>query len=71
MTAHQILSYGLLDNWLGTPEDERLSWSTVTDRVLQEATEALKNATKRLYSDSPLGDDAIPLTLPLSHYAGV
>ena len=71
VTAHQILSYELLDNLLRTPEDERLSWSTVTDRVLQEATEALKNATKRLYPDSPLGDDAIPLTLPLSHYAGV
>ena len=70
-TAHQTLSYRLLDDLLGTPQSERLSWNIVVDQVLQQATEALKNATKNLYPKAPLGDDAVPLTLPLNHYAGV
>lgn len=70
-TAHQTLSYKLLDDLLTTPQSERVSWSAVIDRVLQQATETLKSPIKHLYPNAPLGDNAIPLTLPLNHYAGV
>lgn len=68
--AHQILSFRLLDDLLGIPESERLSWSTDMERALQKATQALKNPTKHLYPNAPLGNDAVPLTLSLSQYAG-
>lgn len=70
-TVHETLSYKLLDDLLRTPQSERLPWSAVVDRILQQAMEALKDPTKQLYPDAPLGDKAIPLTLPLSHYCGV
>lgn len=70
-TALQILPYKLLDDLLETPQSERPPWNAIVDQRLQQATEALKNSTKRLYPDSPLGDKAIPLALPLSHYSGV
>lgn len=69
--AHQILSHRLLDDLLGIPESERLPWGADMERALQQATETLKNPTKHLYPDAPLGDNAVPLTLSLSHYAGV
>lgn len=69
--AEQILSYNLLDDLLGTPEDERLSWSAVIERTLEEATEVLKHPARHLFPDAPLGDKAIPLSLPLNHYSGV
>lgn len=68
--VHQILSYKLLDDLLGTPRSERYPWTAVSERDLQRATEALKNPSKHLYPDAPLGDEAMPLALPLSHYAG-
>lgn len=68
--AHQILSFRLLDDLLEIPESERLSWSTDMERALQKATEALKNPTKHLYPNAPLGNDAVLLTLSLSQYAG-
>ena len=71
VNAHQILSYKLLDDLLETPRSERFPWTAVAERALQRATDDLKNATKHLYPDAPLGDEAIPLALPLSHYAGV
>ena len=70
-TAHQTLSYKLLDDLLAIPQSERVSWSAVIDRVLQQATETLKSPIKHLYPNAPLGDDIIPLTLPLNDYAGV
>lgn len=69
--AHQTISYRLLDDLLRIPQSERLPWNAVIDRDLQQATEALKNATKQQYPNAPLGDKAIPLTLPLSYYSGV
>lgn len=68
--THQILSYQLLDDLLGTPQSERLSWSATIDWDLRNATEVLRDPTKHLYADAPLGDSAIPLTLSLSHYTG-
>ncbi len=69
--AHQILSYRLLDDLLETPESERLSWDDVIDRMNDQAILALKNPTKKLFPDAPVGDRVIPLTLPLDHYSGV
>ena len=69
--SHQILSYRLLDDLLGTPDSERMSWSAVIERSFEQETEALKNPARHLYPDTPLGDKAIRLTLPLSHYSGV
>ena len=75
--AHQILSSRLLDDLLEIPESERRRWSADIERDLQRANhlqranQALKNSIKRLYPDAPLEDNAIPLTLPLSHYTGV
>ena len=71
VAADEILSYRLLDDMLGIPQSERLPWSPVVDRVNQQATEMLRNPKKYLYPNSPVGDDVIPLTLPLSRYAGV
>ena len=71
VTARDILFFRLLDDLIGTPESERLSWGAVVERDLQQVTETLKNPIKHLYPHAPLGDNAIPLTLPLSHYAGV
>lgn len=68
--AEQILSFDLLDDFLGTPESERLSWSAVIERGLGQATEVLKHPARHLFPDAPLGDKAIPLSLPLSHYSG-
>ena len=69
--SHQILSYRLLDDLLGTPDSERMSWSAVIERSFQQEKEALKDPARHLYADAPLGDRAIPLSLPLSHYCGV
>lgn len=69
--ANQILSFELLDDILGTPESERLSWSTVLERDVERAAEPLRDPARHLYPDAPLGDKAIPLTLPLSYYSGV
>ena len=70
-TARQILFFRLLDDLIGTPESERLSWGTIVERDLQKVTETLQNPINRLYPHAPLGDNSIPLTLPLGHYAGV
>lgn len=69
--AEQILVFELLDNLLETPESERLSWSAVIERELEQAKGVLNHAAKHLFPDAPLGDKAIPLSLPLSHYSGV
>lgn len=69
--AEQILTFGLLDDLLETPESERLSWSSVIEREFEQAREVLNNAAKHLFPDAPIGDKAIPLSLPLSHYSGV
>ena len=69
--ANQILSFRLLDDFLGTPESERLSWSTILERDVERAAEPLRDPVRHLYPDAPRGDKAIPLTLPLSHYPGV
>ena len=69
--THQIMTYRLLDDLLGTPESERSSWSTVIERMFEKARATLKNPAKQLYPDAPLRNKAIPLTLPLSHYCGV
>ena len=69
--ANQILSYNLLDDLLGTPESERLSWGAVIERDFERAAEPLKDPARHLYPDAPKGDKAIPLTLPLSDYSGV
>ena len=69
--AHQILSYRLLDDLLGIPESERLSWGAAFQREYEKATDALRNPTRHLYPDAPPEGDAIPLTLPLNYYSGV
>ena len=69
--ANQVLSFNLLDNILGTPESERLSWSAVLEGDVERAAELLRDPARYLYPDAPLGDKAIPLTLPLSYYSGV
>ena len=69
--ANQILSYKLLDDLLGIPESERLSWSAVLERDFERAAEPLLHPERHLYPDAPLGDEAIPLTLPLNYYSGV
>lgn len=69
--THEILSYRLLDDLLEVPESERLSWSAELERMFERAAEPLKNPAKHLYPDAPLGDKAIALSLPLSHYTGV
>ena len=69
--AEQILTFELLDDLLETPESERLSWSAVIERELEQQMEVLKHPAKHLFPDAPPGDKAIPLSLPLSHYSGV
>lgn len=69
--ATQILSYNLLDDVLGIPKSERLSWSDVIEHDFEQAAEPLKDPLNHLYPESPVGDKAIPLTLPLSDYSGV
>ena len=69
--ANQILSFKLLDDILGTPESERLSWSAILESDVERAVEPLRDPARHLYPDAPLGDRAIPLSLPLSHYSGV
>ena len=70
-TAWEVLSFRLLDDLIGTPESGRLPWGTVVEHDLQKARAILENPIKSLYPDAPLGDNAIPLTLPLAHYTGV
>ena len=70
-TAWQILSFRLLDDLIGIPESGRLSWGAVVERDFQKVTENLRNPVKYLYPHAPLDENAIPLTLPLGHYAGV
>ena len=70
-TAWEILSFRLLDDLIGTPESERLPWGAGVEHDLEKARETLKNPIKSLYPDAPLGDNAIPLALPLGHYTGV
>lgn len=71
VATNQILSYNLLDDVLGIPKSERLSWNAVIERDFQRAAEPLKNPAKHLYPEAPVGDKAIPLSLPLSDYSGV
>ena len=70
-TAWQILSFRLLDDLIGTPESGRLSWGAIVERDFQKVIETLRNPVKYLYPHAPLDENAIPLTLPLGHYAGV
>ena len=69
--AIKILSFKLLDDLLGIPASERLSWSDVLARDFERAAEPFKAPAKYLFPDAPQGNKAIPLTLPLSHYSGV
>ena len=70
-TAWEILSFRLLDDLIGAPESERLPWGAVVEHDLQKEREILENPIRSLYPDAPLGDNAIPLALPLAHYTGV
>ena len=70
-SATQILLFRLLDDILGTPESERLSWNAVLERGVERAAESLRDPARHLYPDAPSGDKAIPLTIPLSCYSGV
>ncbi len=69
--VQQILAFQLLDDLLSTPENERFNWTALFEKVLEQQDYNLRHAEERLYPDSPKGEDALPLSLPLRSYTGL
>lgn len=69
--AIQMLIFKLIDDMLGTPEQERFDWAPGMERNELLRLETLKNAKQALYPNAPKRRDSIPLSLPLESYAGV
>lgn len=67
-SAATVLAYHLLDNLLQIPTWERYPWQQTFDNETSAAQQELATARARLYPHVP--DPALPLSLPLSMYAG-
>ncbi|KAL9005443.1 MAG: hypothetical protein Q9188_001768 [Gyalolechia gomerana] len=66
------LFYHLLDEYLDVKAEERGDIESAIENVLYRPKKAqLEDPIKALYPDSPRGENAIPLSLPLEKYTGV
>jgi len=68
-TVEQVLMHRLMDDLLGVLEKERFDWETNEEKTLRQGAYTLSHAREIAYPEVP--DPPIPLTLPLSAYAGV
>ncbi len=68
-TVEQVLMHRLMDDLLGVPEEERFDWEANEEKTLRQGAYTLSHAREIEYPDVP--DPPLPLTLPLSAYAGV
>lgn len=70
--VEMTLFYHLLDEYLGIENKNRGDIESVVEEILYGPQRArLVDPVKALYPESPRGDDAIPLSLPLNKYTGV
>lgn len=69
--SQQVLVFELIDQIMGVSEKERYNWVPVLESMEAVALETLQKAEDLLYPDTPKGEEAIPLILPLESYAGV
>ncbi|KAI4180465.1 MAG: hypothetical protein L6R41_007226 [Letrouitia leprolyta] len=70
--VEMTLFYYLLDEYLGIRKEDRGDIESAVENVLYGPKRAqLADPIKALYPESPRGDDAIPLSLPLEKYTGV
>ena len=65
------LTFALFDDKLGIPHDQRFDWSIANNFRRSLALGTLRHAKELLFPNAPKGKDVIPLSLPLSLYAGV
>ncbi|KFY12650.1 hypothetical protein V492_03758 [Pseudogymnoascus sp. VKM F-4246] len=63
-----MLYFRLLDQLLGTPEDEWVDWDARWKKVVGDRRDAVVRAKERLYPSVP--QKPIPPSLPLDKYAG-
>ncbi|KAH0536105.1 hypothetical protein FGG08_006991 [Glutinoglossum americanum] len=66
--AEQTVVFRLLDERLGTPEEERLDWDTMMRQALEYLKYLIATARYRLYPTIP--SPPLPSTLQLSSYTG-
>ena len=67
--ADEILAFSLIDDLLGVSLSERFDRENQTEATLQQRTYMLQHAREISYPHVP--NPPIPLTLPLSEYAGL
>ena len=70
-SALQVLSFKLIDDKLGIPDEERFDWNLTLELNHLLVLENLRNGEDILYPNAPKGKHAVPLSLPLESYAGV
>lgn len=65
------LAFGIIDDILNTPQDERVDFVAKFDKDYKKEADKLdpEKARKRIFPDLPEGD-ALPLPLPIDKYAG-
>ncbi|KAL9126557.1 MAG: hypothetical protein Q9217_004418 [Psora testacea] len=68
--AARILTCDLLDDFLGTPQEERFDWGAALGKQIQEQQELLRDPIGLIYPTTPRGKNKVPLALPLKEYAG-
>ena len=68
--AARLLTYNLLDDFLGTPQDERINWTAGFEKQIQEEQELLRHPVRLMFPTAPRKEDRMPLSLPLEEYAG-
>ncbi|KFY59746.1 hypothetical protein V496_05555 [Pseudogymnoascus sp. VKM F-4515 (FW-2607)] len=66
--VQMMLYFRLLDQLLGTPEDERVDWNARWKGVVSERREVSARARERLYPSVPV--KPMPPSLPLDKYSG-
>ncbi|MCJ1461124.1 hypothetical protein MMC28_011506, partial [Mycoblastus sanguinarius] len=69
-SALQVLSFKLIDDKLGIPDEERFDWNLTLELNHLLVLENLRNGEDILYPNAPKGKHAVPLSLPLESYAG-
>ena len=68
--AARILTFELLDNFLGTPQSERFDWTAEFEKDIRQRDNLLRDPIGMMFPTAPKGKDKLPLALPLNDYAG-
>lgn len=69
--VNDILAYQLLDDLLGVPEEERISFAGTVESIIGKRRAELRQPKEHLFPNAPNGTDALPLSHPLEAYTGV